>query len=234
MTKAIVLLSGGQDSTTSLYWARERYGGSELLALSIFYGQRHAVELEAATNIAKLADVRHAELRADVLGAIGDSDLVRKDTEIKADGGYRDDASLDAMSKGLPTSFVPGRNLLFLSLAAAVAVREGAREIVTGVCQTDFSGYPDCRRLFIDSLEKTLDLAMPSSAGPFSIQTPLMLLDKAATVRMARGFPGCWEALALSVTCYNGQRPGCGKCPACELRAKGFAEARFDDPALAA
>ncbi len=234
MTKAIVLLSGGQDSTTSLYWAKEKYGADELLALSIFYGQRHAPELQAAQNIAKMAGVRHVELEATVLAAIGDSDLVKKDTEIKADGGYKDTATLDTMSKGLPTSFVPGRNLLFLSLAAAVAVREGAKEIVTGVCQTDFSGYPDCRRLFIDSLERTLTLAMPSQSGPFSIQTPLMAITKADTVRLARGLPGCWEALALSATCYEGKRPGCGVCPACVLRAKGFAEAGWEDPAQAA
>ncbi len=230
MTKAIVLLSGGQDSTTSLYWALDKYGPDEVLALSIFYGQRHATELQSAMNIAKLAGVRHAELRADVLAAIGDSDLVKKDTEIKADGGYGDKAA----EHGLPSSFVPGRNLLFLSLAAAVAVREGAKDIVTGVCQTDYSGYPDCRRLFIDSLEATLALAMPSSSGPFKINTPLMTMTKAETVRMARGLPGCWEALAMSVTCYNGKRPGCGTCPACDLRAKGFAEAGFPDPAQAA
>lgn len=225
MTQAIVLLSGGQDSTTSLFWAKREFG-DDLLALSIFYGQRHESELVAATEIAKLAGVRHQLLRADVLASIGDSDLVRKGTAIKADGGYGDAAA----PNGLPSSFVPGRNLLFLSLAAAVAVREGTKHIVTGVCQTDYSGYPDCRREFIDSLEQTLGLAMPSSSGPFTIATPLMRMTKAETVVLARDLPGCWDALALSVTCYHGKRPGCGTCPACELRIKGFEEAGFPDP----
>jgi 7-cyano-7-deazaguanine synthase len=238
MTKAIVLLSGGQDSTTSLWWAMRTYNSNDLLALSIFYGQRHEAELPAAAEIAKLAGVRHQVLRADVLASIGDSDLVKKDTEIKASGGYGDHAA----PAGLPSSFVPGRNLLFLSLAAAVAVREGCKEIVTGVCQTDYSGYPDCRREFIDSLERTLNLAMPSTSGPFAIQTPLMNMTKAETVMLADEMTRvgvgpnrtCWEALAKSVTCYHGKRPGCGACPACELRAKGFAEAGLADPAQAA
>lgn len=228
MTKAIVLLSGGQDSTTTLFWAKRQFG-DDLLAVSIFYGQRHEAELGAAVEIAKLAGVRHQMLRADVLAAIGDSDLVRKDTEIKLDGGYADAAA----PNGLPSSFVPGRNLLFLSLAAAVAVREGARDIVTGVCQTDYSGYPDCRRPFIDSLEQTLGHAMPSGSGPFSIHTPLMEMTKRETVDLAWSLDGCWEALALSVTCYHGKRPGCGVCPSCTLRAKGFEEAGLPDPSRA-
>jgi 7-cyano-7-deazaguanine synthase len=227
MTKAIVLLSGGQDSTTCLFWATRRYGSENVLALSIFYGQRHEAELEAARDIAAAAGVLHQFLRADVLASIGDSDLVKKGTAIKGDGGYGDSQA----PGGLPTSFVPGRNLIFLSLAAAVAVREKAKTIVTGVCQTDYSGYPDCRREFIDSLQATLGLAMPGDAGPFQIETPLMYLSKADTVRMAQTLPGCWEALGMSLTCYEGKRPGCGKCGACVLRAKGFAEAGEVDPA---
>lgn len=227
MTKAIVLLSGGQDSTTSLFWAKQEFGG-DLIAVSVYYGQRHEAELPAAQDIAKLAGVaKHIMLRADVLANIGDSDLVKKGTEIKASGGYTDTAA----PGGLPSSFVPGRNLLLLTLAAAVAVREGAKDIVTGVCQTDYSGYPDCRREFIDSLEGTLRLAMPSGSGPFKIHTPLMHLDKRETVKLAGRLPGCWEALAKSITCYEGKRPGCGKCPACTLRAKGFEEAGDVDPA---
>lgn len=227
MTKAIVLLSGGQDSTTSLFWARDEFKG-DLVAVSVYYGQRHEAELPAAQEIAKLAGVtKHILLRADVLASIGDSDLVKKGTEIRATGGYADTGA----PGGLPSSFVPGRNLLLLTLAAAVAVREGAKDIVTGVCQTDYSGYPDCRREFIDSLEGTLRLAMPSGSGPFKIHTPLMHLDKAETVRLAGRLTGCWEALSKSITCYEGKRPGCGKCPACTLRAKGFENAGETDPA---
>ncbi len=227
MSKAIVLLSGGQDSTTCLFWARQNY--DEVLAVSIFYGQRHKAELDAAKEIAALAGVKHRVLELPALRLLGDSALVDGGQELKAEGGRPD----VAMPQGLPTSFVPGRNLLFLATAAAVAVKEGARDIVTGVCQTDFSGYPDCRREFIDALEKAITLAMPSSAGPLRILTPLMYLTKAETVRLAlrmdRG--RCWEALSFSVTCYYGKRPGCGTCPACELRAKGFAEADVLDPA---
>jgi 7-cyano-7-deazaguanine synthase len=224
MNKAVVLLSGGQDSTTCLFWARERF---EVHAVAIWYGQRHAVEIESADRIAALAGATFMVLRQPVLADLGDSALVRSAQAIQGDGG-REDAKAP---NGLPTSFVPGRNLFFLATAAAYAAKIGARDIVTGVCQTDYSGYPDCRREFIDATEKAITLAMPSSAGPFTIHTPLMALTKAATVHLARSLPGCWDALAYSVTCYEGKLPGCGKCPACDLRGKGFAQAGYPDPA---
>lgn len=226
MSKAVVSLSGGQDSTTALFWAKQNF--DDVVAVSIFYGQRHKAELEAAKEISRLAGVPHRVLEIPALGALGNSALVDASKPLTWEGGIPD----AAMPQGLPSSFVPGRNLLLLTLAGAVAVKEGTKDIVTGVCQTDFSGYPDCRREFVDSLEKTLELAMPSSAGPFRIHTPLMHLTKAETVRMARRLTGCWEALALSVTCYEGKRPGCGKCPACDLRAKGFQAANELDPAV--
>lgn len=227
MTKAIVLLSGGQDSATCLYLARTMF--DEVHAISIFYGQRHAAELEAAQAVAKLAGVTHETIDLPVFGGIGGSDLTRTGTEIRGAGGLGDAQA----PSGLPTSFVPGRNALFLTLAAAVAVRHGAKDIVTGTCQTDYSGYPDCRREFIDAQEHALTLAMPSSAGPIRIHTPLMYLSKAETVKLARRLPGCWDALALTLTCYNGKRPACGECPACTLRIRGFAEAGERDPAAA-
>jgi len=110
-------------------------------------------------------------------------------------------------------------------------VQLGAKDIVTGVCQTDYSGYPDCRREFIDAFEKMITLAMPSSVGPMRVHTPLMYLTKAETVRLAGRLPECTEALAHTITCYQGKRPGCGECGACVLRAKGFAEAGRKDPA---
>lgn len=223
MSKAIVLLSGGQDSATCLFLARVLF--DEVVAVSVFYGQRHRAELRAAREVAALAGVRQVVLEAPALGALADSALVG--TGVLTGSGGRPDA---AMPEGLPSSFVPGRNALFLTLAAAVAVKEGARDIVTGTCQTDYSGYPDCRREFIDAQERALSLAMPSSCGPIRITTPLMHLTKAETVRLARRLPGCWEALALTVTCYEGLRPGCGGCPACVLRARGFAEAGEVDP----
>lgn len=227
MSRAIVLFSGGQDSTTCLYLAKQLY--DEVHAVSIFYGQRHASELEAAAEIVKLAKVDHTVLHLDALGEIGDSALVRAGQELTGEGGRSDHAA----PNGLPSSFVPGRNLLFLSLAASVAVKLGVQDIITGVCQTDYSGYPDCRREFIDVLEKAATLAMPSSAGPMRVVTPLMYMTKAETVRMAARLPGCLDALKLSVTCYNGLRPGCGTCAACVLRAQGFSSAGLTDPAQA-
>lgn len=227
MNNAIVLFSGGQDSTTCLHWALMQF--DNVFAVSVLYGQRHRAELDAARQIAARAGVRHLVLEAPVIGGLGGSALVDTNVALQADGGIPD----AAMPQGLPTSYVPGRNALFLTLAAAVAVREGVKNIVTGVCQTDYSGYPDCRETFVQAMQGALTLAMPSSSGPLLIHTPLMHLSKADTVRMAKRLPGCWDALELSITCYNGQRPGCGKCASCELRAKGFAEAGSFDPAAA-
>lgn len=224
--KAIVLLSGGQDSTTCLAWAVRQQ--LDCIALSLNYGQKHAVELEAAKKIAAHFEVPHIVEDFPVLSSIGGSALVDDTVELAADGGYADEAAPD----GLPTSFVPGRNLLFLGLAGALAVKCGAKHIVTGVCQTDYSGYPDCRATFIDAMRRVLDQAMPSGSGPFVILTPLMDLTKAQTVEMAVRLPGAMEALKHSVTCYNGAPDGgCGTCPACDLRAKGFEEAGVVDPA---
>lgn len=224
MRKVIVLLSGGQDSTTCLYLAKTLF--DRVHAIGIAYGQRHAIELDRAKQIADLAGVPFEIVDAPGLGAIGGSALVTKDALLPG-GGYPDAAA----PGGLPTSFVPTRNLLFLTLAAAVAMREEANDIVTGTCQTDYAGYPDCRREFIDAAERAITFALPSGCGPFRVLTPLMFMTKAETVKLARRLPGCWEALARTMTCYIGT--GCGVCPACELRARGFAEAGERDPALA-
>lgn len=225
MTKAVVLFSGGQDSTTCLYWARAMY--DEVIAVTVNYGQRHASEVEAAREIAKGAGVGHEVYELGVLKQLGDSALVRAGAELTGSGGLPDREA----PGGLPSSFVPGRNVLLLTVAAAVAVKVGAKVVVSGVCQTDYSGYPDCRREFVDALERALTLGLPSGVGPLRIETPLMWQTKAETVRLARRLPGAWEALARTVTCYNGKRPGCGRCPSCELRRAGFAEAGESDPA---
>jgi 7-cyano-7-deazaguanine synthase len=225
--KAVTLLSGGQDSTTCAFWARKYLG--ECHALTFRYGQRHAGEIDDAIRIAAGLGMPHTLLDlSGVLAALGDSALLAGvDAPLTADGG-RPDA---AMPQGLPSSFVPGRNLLFFSAAAALAVKLGAKAIVTGVCQTDYSGYPDCRKEFVDAFERAATLAMPSSAGPLVMYAPLMQLSKSQTVQLARTLPGCWEALATTTTCYLGRRPGCGACAACVLRAKGFAGAGERDPA---
>ena len=228
---AVVLLSGGQDSTTCFHYALKDF--DEVHAVSFNYGQRHAVELEAGKAIVEMARETHPDkmkthvtLDATVLSQIGDSALVDKEADLAGSGGRPD----SEMPEGLPTSFVPGRNVLFLTLAAAYAVKVGADRVVTGVCQTDYSGYPDCRDVFVRALEKAIKHGFPSSCN-IVIDTPLMFLSKRQTVELAVKLgPHCMAALAKSVTCYNGEVPGCGKCPACELRAKGFEEAGISDP----
>jgi 7-cyano-7-deazaguanine synthase len=199
----------------------------EVVAVSFDYRQRHRAELESAKEIAAMAGAKHVVLDAGALAQLGGNALVDETTEIAAAGGLVD----THMPDGLPSTFVPGRNLLFLSIAAAVAVRHGSRDIVTGVCETDFSGYPDCREVFVRAMADAATLAMPSGSGPIRIHTPLMHITKADTVRLARRLPGCWEALSKSLTCYQGRRPGCGECPACKLRRAGFEGANEIDPA---
>lgn len=214
---AVVLLSGGQDSTTCLFWAKAYF--DNVVALSIDYGQRHHIELEAAKKIAHIAKVEHKIFATSIFTDIGDSALV----------GNGDISAFHKSSKDLPASFVPGRNILFLTIAGALAYKKGITSIVTGTCQTDFSGYYDCRDITIKSLQITLSLGLGKD---ITIHTPLMWLNKKETVNLAISLPGCMEALAYSHTCYEGQRPPCGKCPACILRAKGFEEAEVIDPLL--
>ena len=135
------------------------------------------------------------------------------------------------MPDGLPTSFVPGRNLLFLGVAGAYAVKRDCHNIVIGVSQADYSGYPDCREEFITQMAKALVAAMPTSASPITIHAPMMHQSKQDEVWMAKDLgDDCWKALGLSVTCYQGKRPGCGKCPSCVLRQAGFKKAGLEDP----
>ncbi|POZ63656.1 7-cyano-7-deazaguanine synthase QueC [Chromobacterium alticapitis] len=215
--KALVVLSGGQDSTTCLYWALRRFGAGNVEAVTFDYGQRHRIELDCADKIARLAGVRQTLLPIDTFSAIGGNALT--DDTIAPEDGVRDDDAL-------PNTFVPGRNLIFLTFAAAFAYTRGARHLVTGVAQTDYSGYPDCRENTLKALELALRLGMDSRV---ELHTPLMYLSKAETVTLAQQV-GAMEALAWSHTCYNGEVPPCGHCASCELRAKGFAEAGVADP----
>lgn len=213
--RALVVLSGGQDSTTCLFWAIERFGIENVQAITFDYGQRHRIELECAKKIAESVGIRQAELPIDTFAALGGNSLT--DIEIDVEEGSGGD---------LPNTFVPGRNLIFLTFAAAYAWPLGIANIVTGVAQTDYSGYPDCRKETIDSLTATLRLGMERE---FTIHTPLMNLSKKETVLLAQSL-GAIDAMALTHTCYEGRRPPCGHCPACRLRAKGFAEAGIEDP----
>jgi 7-cyano-7-deazaguanine synthase len=221
MEKALVVLSGGQDSTTCLYWAIDRFGADAVDSVTFDYGQRHRVELECATAVADFAGIGNTCLPIDTFAALGGDALT--DTDIDVENGT------DAQT-GLPNTFVPGRNLIFLTYAAAYGYQRKIGHLVTGVAQTDYSGYPDCREATISSLQQSLRLGMESDV---TIHTPLMHLSKKETVLLARDL-GALPAMALTHTCYNGERPPCGTCAACELRAKGFAEAGIDDPLIAA
>jgi 7-cyano-7-deazaguanine synthase len=210
---AVVLHSGGQDSTTCLMWALKQF--KKIYVISFDYGQRHDIELKSAANICKKLKLPHEVIDLTIIKKLTKNALTDKSVKIK-DG------------KGVPSTFVDGRNQMFLTVAAIYAKRKGIPNLVTGVCQTDFSGYPDCRSEFIKSLEKTLRLAMEF---PFKIYTPLMYLTKAQTIELMQKLGGL-PLLKYTHTCYEGARPACGKCPACKLRLKGFKEAGANDPLL--
>lgn len=224
-TSALVLFSGGQDSTVCLAWALAHYDRVETIGFK--YGQRHSIELAqryiVRDKLAKLGNAGarlgpDALLDLPALQSISDTALTRE-TEITF------------AATGLPTTFVPGRNLLFLTYAAALAYRRGIATLVGGMCETDFSGYPDCRNETIQTLAQAISLGL---AQPMTIETPLMFIDKAGTWAMASQLGGD-DLIQIIIedthTCYMGDRTnrhdwgyGCGICPACELRAKGWAE----------
>jgi 7-cyano-7-deazaguanine synthase len=203
--KALVIFSGGQDSTTCLFWAKQQF--SHVEAVTFAYGQRHDAEIEVAKEIAAELDVPHHILDLSLLGQLTSNALTRHD--------------LDIDNADVPNTFVDGRNHLFLSFAAVMAKQLGMHHIVTGVCETDFSGYPDCRDQFVKSLNVTLNLAMDY---PFVIDTPLMWLDKKQTWELADRLGAFDYVKERTLTCYNGiLGSGCGECPACVLRQNGLA-----------
>ena len=205
---ALVVFSGGQDSTTCLFWAKKHF--ERVVALSFRYGQRHEQEVELARSIARDADVEFYVLDVPLVGQLGANSLTDKTMhldEVKPEGT-------------VPNTFVPGRNLFFMSIAAVFAREHGIFDLVTGVSQTDYSGYPDCRDAFIKSLNVTLDLAMDEQ---FVIHTPLMWLDKAQTWALADSLGVLDLVRTRTLTCYNGvPGDGCGHCPACTLRRRGL------------
>lgn len=204
---ALVVFSGGQDSTTCLFWAMQHF--DQVAAITFNYNQRHKQEIECATAIAGEFNIPHMVLDMSLLNQLAPNALTRSDIEIKAGENGQ-----------LPTTFVDGRNLLFLSFAAVAAKQKQIRHIVTGVCETDFSGYPDCRDVFIKSMNVTLNLAMDY---PFVIHTPLMWIDKADTWALADKLDKLYYIRQHTLTCYNGiMGDGCGECPACKLRNAGL------------
>jgi 7-cyano-7-deazaguanine synthase len=205
---ALVVFSGGQDSTTCLFWAKRRF--KRVVALSFLYGQKHQKEVELARAIAEEAGVEFHVMDVSFIGRLGSNSLTNPslvmDQEKPADS--------------FPNTFVPGRNLFFLSIAAVFARERGINHIVTGVSQTDFSGYPDCRDAFIKSLNVTLNLAMEEQ---FVLHTPLMWIDKAETWALADELGVLDLVRTRTLTCYNGvPGDGCGHCPACKLRREGL------------
>jgi 7-cyano-7-deazaguanine synthase len=231
-SSALVLFSGGQDSTVCLAWALERYARVETVGFA--YGQRHAVELQQRPIIlgelkAKVPAWRSRLcedhlLDVATLGEISDTALTR-------------DAAFAMTAAGLPNTFVPGRNLLFCTLAAALGYRRGIQRLVGGMCETDYSGYPDCRHDTLQALARAISLGL---AAPLQIETPLMWIDKAATWRLAAelgGRPLLDLIIEHTHTCYTADRTtrhpwgyGCGRCPACGLRAKGWETWQLHDP----
>ena len=207
---AIVLFSGGQDSTTCLYWAKKEFRNVHALCYS--YGQRHSEEVENAKRLAEKANVEFTLLDTTVISQLAPNSLTNKDILMdkeKPDNAY-------------PNTFVPGRNLLFLTFAATIAYAKDIRHLVTGVSQADYSGYPDCRDTFIKSANTTLNLAMDKQ---FVIHTPLMWRTKKEVWQLANDL-GVFDLVKNeTLTCYNGlQANGCGECPACIIRNKGLDE----------
>lgn len=205
---ALVVFSGGQDSTTCLYWAKQNF--DKVVALTFVYGQKHALEVQQAQKIAEQANVEFHLMDVSFIGTLGRNSLTDQSIEMDK----------EKPEGGLPNTFVPGRNLFFLSIAAVFARERSIRHLVTGTSQTDFSGYPDCRDAFIKSLNVTLNLAMDEE---FCIHTPLMWLDKCETWALADKLGVLSLVRDQTLTCYNGVvGDGCGECPACTLRREGL------------
>ena len=213
MTKAVILLSGGQDSATCLAIAKESFD-RDLIGIGFFYGQRHANELKQANILADLAEIPFKTIDLSFISQLTPNALTDSNIAIEHAEGH------------LPSTFVPGRNLFFISVGAVIARQVGANKLFTGVCQTDFSGYPDCRHDFIQSAEKTINLAMETT---IHIETPLMWLTKAETVMKMKEL-GKLSWYQHTHSCYHGVRPACGVCPACLLRLRGFNDAGIEDP----
>lgn len=206
--KALVVFSGGQDSTTCLLWALEKFEQVEVVTFN--YGQRHVLEIECAKDIAAGLAVPHHLLDMSLLNQLAANALTREDLQIE-----------EGEDGAPPSTFVPGRNLLFLSFAAVLASQIGAKHLITGVSETEFSGYPDCRDIFMKSLNVTLNLSMDQE---FVLHTPLMWLNKAQTWALADELGALAFVREKTLTCYNGiPADGCGTCPACVLRNAGLA-----------
>jgi 7-cyano-7-deazaguanine synthase len=220
---ALVVLSGGQDSTTVAVIASSQY--EEVHAITFDYDQRHKTEVNCARAIAKALQLTSHEV-IDLNGVFHSTSPLVSNSDVSI---YKDSSEVP---DGIASTFVPCRNQLFLTIAANRAIALGVNTIYTGVCETDYSGYPDCRRAFVDSLEVATNLGNTGHPHGLKIETPLMLLSKADSVRLAQSVLGDRfdEVMQLTHTCYLGVKGGCGKCAACLLRDRGFNEAGVNDP----
>jgi 7-cyano-7-deazaguanine synthase len=232
ISNALVILSGGQDSTTCLFWAKQKF--RHLHTVSFNYGQKHKAELIAAAKIANMAGCRSHEVIFMPCLLRSTSPLLNPKASLET---YESFAEMDRIiGDRVELTFVPLRNLLFLVVAANRAVALGCTDLVVGVCQSDNANYPDCRAVFVDAAERAMryalgdDRADHAGRAPLRVHTPLMHLTKAETVRLAEKLPGCMEALAYSHTAYDGQYPPVSKDHASVLRAHGFEEAGIPDP----
>lgn len=232
--KALVVLSGGQDSATCLLWAKEQY--DEVHAITFSYGQKHRMEIESACCIASMVGVASHKV-VDVTGTLkGRSPLINPDTVLETYNSY--DQMEQVIQDRIEVTFVPLRNLLFLVVAANHALALDCYDLVTGVCAMDNANYPDCTEDFIASATFAMQEALGMNRADYikadrpqlRVHTPLIHLTKAETVKLASGYPNWRSVLAESHTCYAGEVPPCGKCHACVLRAEGFKQAGVTDP----
>lgn len=229
--KAVVLFSGGQDSTTCLVWAIDKWGPSNVFPVLFNYGQRHAVELAQAGIILSKLLPGHEPVMLDVaaLNQIGGAALTDPGVDVNVDAA--DTGNVYAEAHGLPSTFVPGRNMLFLTLALAYGARHGAYNLVTGVCEADEAGYPDCRKPFVEAARYALALAIDEKQ--VQVHAPLIKATKAETFKLAEDLGVLDLVLEETHTCYHGNRDvrldwgyGCGECGSCVERAKGYAQFR--------
>jgi len=212
---AVVIFSGGQDSTTCLFWAKNNF--NKVIALSFDYGQRHKIELLSAKKIAKIAKVKHTILKINEFNKLKASALLNNKLKINAK---------HLLNKNLPSTFVPGRNIVFIIFAAIYAYINKIENLVIGVSQVDYSGYPDCRKNFIKAIEKAISYGFEKK---FKIHTPLINKTKKEIVLLAKKLK-ILDIMKYTHTCYSGKAKPCGKCAACKLRAKGFLQAKIKDP----
>lgn len=224
---ALVVFSGGQDSTTCLYWAKEKWDHVE--AITFNYGQRHYLEIEAASNISQAAGIKHE--------IVAVPDCLVSSSPLTSANKLENYDSFNEMEDTIGTrreiTFVPMRNALFLTLAANRAEAKGINNIVTGVCQMDNANYDDCRKTFLMATEMYINTALGHDHRGtqwINIHAPLLYMSKPESIYLAQSIPGAFDALALSHTCYAGEYPPCGKCHSCVLRAEGFEQSGWPDP----